>query len=443
MRADSGYPVPPGPRATCTLEEAQSDALAFLEELTGRYGDIVRYSVDGWTATLLNRPDCIKRVLQDNHTNYTKEGTPDFLMLKPMLGDGLLTTVGRTWIRQRRMTQPAFHRDVIATFGALITGETLAMLERWESRTEGVAFEVSDELTQLTTRIIALALFSTDVGAFVETFGEAVQAMNAYMGHFDPRNTAARVRFEAAKREIDNIVHHIIAERRQMTQQPDDFLSMLLVARDEEGAELSDIEVRDHVMTMLMAGHETTAKALGWTLYLLDQNPAAAARLQSEIIAVLGGRVPTVEDLAELPFTSMVIQEALRIYPPVWTISRVALADDVLGGYAIPAGSFVLMSPYTMHRHRDYWEDPEVFDPDRFAPGLETERPGFAYLPFSGGPRQCMGKGFALVELPLVLATILQRYAVRLVPGHPVELEALVTLRPRQGLMVTLQRAEA
>lgn len=445
VSAEIEHPAPPGPDTAFTLAEVQSDALAFLQELAGRYGDIVRYNAHGWTATLLNRPDYIKRVLQDNHTNYRKEGTPDFLMLKPMLGEGLLTTEGDTWVRQRRLAQPAFHHDVVAGFGALITGETLAMLERWKSRADaGVAFEVSDELTQLTTRIIAQALFGTDVGAFVETFGSAVQAMNAYMGHFDPRDTTARADFEEAKRDIDAIVHHIIAERRGLSQQPDDFLSMLLQARDEESdAVLSDEVVRDQVMTMLMAGHETTAKALTWTLYLLDQNPEVADRLRREIVSVLAGRTPQVNDLADLRLTWMVLQEALRLYPPVWTISRVAVDDDVIGGYAIPGGSFVLMSPYTMHRHPDYWEAPDLFDPERFAPERQAERAGFAYLPFSGGPRQCIGKSFASVELPLVLATMLQRYEVRCVPEHPVEIEALVTLRPRDGLMVTLHPAEA
>ncbi len=443
MRADTECCAPPGPDTAFTLEELQSDALGFLQELIERYGDIVRYSADGWTATLLNRPDYIKHVLQDNHTNYTKEGTPDLMMLRPMLGEGLLTTEGETWVRQRRLAQPAFHRDVVATFGGLITGETRAMLERWQPLADsGTAFEVSDELTQLTTRIIALALFGTDVGAFVETFGRAVQAMNEYMGHFDPRNVVARTNFEEAKAEIDQIVLHIIAERRSLSQQPNDFLSMLLLARDDDsGAPLSDTEVRDQVMTMLMAGHETTAKALTWTLYLLDRNRDAAVRIRQEVQAVLGGRVPEVADLADLQFTWAVVQEALRLYPPVWTISRVARDDDVIGDYSIPAGSFVLMSPYTMHRHPDFWEAPNMFHPDRFAPERDAARPSFAFLPFSGGPRQCIGKSFASVELPLVLVTLLQRYDVRLVPEHAVAPEALVTLRPADGLMVTLHPA--
>jgi enediyne biosynthesis protein E7 len=436
----AGARVPPGPEAHLSVQDVQRDPLRFLMELTGTYGDVVRYHADAWTVVLLNRPAHIKRVLQDNHPNYVKRGTPDIMMLKPMLGEGLLTSDGEVWYRQRRMTQPSFHRERIEAFGTLMTDLTRLMLNGWRQTylTTGEAFEATEEMTRLTTRIVARSLFGVDLQSAVGSFGGAVQAMNEYMGNFDPMDRSRYLRFLAAHRSIEAVVDQII-DRKHEHDEGGDFLSMLLQARDADTGEgLSDRELRDQVMTLLMAGHETTAKALTWTFYLLDRNPEVRERLETEVAAALDGRVPTVGDLPRLPYTWMVLQEAMRLYPPVWIISRTAIEDDEVGGYRISKGSLVLVSPYAMHRHPDHWPEPEAFRPERFAPEAAAAREPFSHFPFSGGPRQCIGKSFATVEMQLVLASVVQAFRLKVVPGHPVEPEALVTLRPRHGVQVTI-----
>jgi len=432
-------PDPPGPEAELELRTIQQDSLRFLVELAREYGDVVRYTADGWRATLVTGPELVKHVLQDNHLNFVKDGTPDFRMLKPMLGEGLLTSDGAVWLRQRRLAQPAFHKDSVTTFARRMTDETIAMLDRWEPlAASGETFEVGDELTGLTTRIVARALFGADVGPHLDGFSDAVQVLNEFMGHYRP--SASQESFQAARASIRNIVDAIIEERRRGQAPGDDFLAALLAARDQDTGEgLSDSQVRDQVMTLLMAGHETTAKALTWTFWALHRNPAATEDVRAEIDAALGTRPPAAADADELPFTWMVLQETLRCFPPVWIMSRVARNDDAIGGYSVPAGSLVLVSPYAVHRHPAHWREPAAFDPQHFAPDAVAGRHPFAYIPFGGGPRQCIGKGFASLELVLVLATILQRYDVR--PAvDTVEMEALVTLRPRGGLPVTLTR---
>jgi cytochrome P450 len=435
--ATAALPAPPGPSEEFDLHRIQEDSLSFLLQLTDTYGDIVRYTADGWTATLVTEPELVKYVLHDNHLNFVKSGTPDFRMLRPMLGDGLLTSDGAVWLRQRRLAQPAFHRDSIATFATLMTDETEQMLDRWTPlAVSGEAFEVGDELTRLTTRIVARALFSADVGPHLEGFSNAVQALNEFMGHYRP--SASRESFLEARRTILSIVDAIIEQRRDEHEPRADFLTTLLAARDEEsGAGFTDRQVRDQVMTLLMAGHETTAKALTWCVWALHENPSEADAVRAEIRATLDGATPTAADVDRLPHTARVVQETLRLYPPVWIMSRVARHEDRIGGSSVPAGSLVLVSPYAVHRHVDHWREPGRFHPQHFAADEAGSRHPFAYIPFGAGPRQCIGKGFAGLELVVVLATILQRYEL-----HPavdtVELEALVTLRPRAGLPVTL-----
>jgi cytochrome P450 len=439
--AVAGRRVPPGPDAHLTVQDTQEDPLRFLLDLTRRYGDVVRYHADSWTVVLVNGPAFVKHVLQDNHPNYAKQGTPDLMMLKPMLGGGLLTSDGESWFRQRRMAQPFFHRERIEAFGRLMTDYTMQMLAAWRAQPDPARpLEVTEEMTRLTTRIVARALFGVDIHDAVGRFGNAVQAMNEYMGNFDPGDRSRYARFVAAHGIIQGIVGHIIAARRHEAGDHADFLSMLLEARDEETGEgLTDRQIGDQVMTMLMAGHETTAKALTWTFYLLHSHPEVRARLEAELAEVLAGRTPTVGDLPRLRYNAMVLQEAMRLYPPVWIISRVAQAPDEIAGFHIDAGTLVLVSPYVLHRKPECWESADEFRPERFSPEASEGRHPFAFFPFSGGPRQCIGKSFATVETQLVLASIVQQFRLRLVPDYTVEPEALVTLRPRRGLPVTLQ----
>jgi cytochrome P450 len=444
--------LPPGPPGLIQVNSAhwlQHDALAFLQSLARDYGDVVRFRFYLYPIYFINHPDAIKRVLQDNHRNYNKD-VIDYRLLRRLGGNGLIVNDGASWLRQRRLMQPAFHRQRIEAFGTLMTTATRAMLASWEQPAkDGAALDVAEEMMHLTLRIVAEALFSTDMNAEIERFGQAFRLLNAaFLQLFYepwrllPGLTASPWRrLRAARRTLNAVGTQVIAQRRQQLVDKGDLLSMLLLARDEETDQgMDDRQINAEVLTLLLAGHETTALALTWTWYLLDTHPEVERRLHESLTAVLGGRVPTVDDLPHLPYLRMVLEEALRLYPPAWSFLRNAVAADTLGGYRIPTKAMVLISPYTMHRHPTFWEQPQTFDPERFAPERAASRPRFAYLPFGGGPRQCIGTTFAQTEAQLVLATVAQRYRLRMVPGQLVEPEPVITLRLRHGLRMRLER---
>jgi cytochrome P450 len=428
--------LPPGPDQIVPVAEIRSDPLAFLVDLTARYGDVVAHRTEGDLVVTLNRPELARHVLRHRERIYVKSGTPDDAMLTPLLGRGLLTSEGDVWKRQRRITQPAFERERVAGLGDLIVSEAAALLERWRPAQESSEpVRLDHDLSGLTLAVVARAILGTDVSGIGPRFGAAVDTVNRFMGHYDPmlpgeEGARARAEYATALRFLDGLVGMIVAGRRASGEQSDDLLGRLLEA------DFDARELRDQVLTMLMAGHETTAKALSWSTYLLDRHPDLAERLDADLDRAIGAeRLPTVADLDRVPLLQRVVREALRLYPPVWLISRKATIDDVVDGYAIPAGALVCISPYLLHRHPEHWRDPDTFDPDRW---LDGEPGAFAYLPFSDGPRQCIGERLALLEAALVLATIRLRAHVTLVPGHPVEPEALVTLRPRHGLLATI-----
>jgi cytochrome P450 len=447
--------IAPGPRGMPLLgslgDFAWGEPLDVLLAGAQTYGDVVRFRVGPFQFHLVNHPDHIRYVLQEHSQNFVKSVSATGL--RWLLGDGLLSSDGPTWLRQRRLAQPAFHRQRLAALAGTMVDATTAMLDRWRadaaSRDGAPGFDVADEMMRLTLTIVARTLFGADVTRDVERVRAALEDAVRYIDariagpvHL-PRwvPTATTRRAMRAKATLDAVVGGIIAARRA---HPDDaasdLLAMFLAARDERtGAGMTDVQVRDEVQGLMVAGHETTATLLAWTWYLLSRNPDAARRVHAEVATVTGGRPPTAEDLPRLKYTAMVIDEALRLYPPAWMIERRALADDEIGGYSIPAGTMVMISPYVMHRHALYWDNPEGFDPERFAPTREATRPRFAFIPFGGGPRQCIGNGFALMEAQLVLATVSQRYALDLVPGHAVDPVTLVTLRPRRGVRVTLR----
>lgn len=302
------------------------------------------------------------------------------------------------------------------------------------------------EMMQLTLRIVGQALFSLDLASETSAIGAAVTTVLAhaadYVFHpFPPLSvpTPRNRRMQRAIHELDQLVYRMIAERRARETEREDVLALLLSAQEETGQGMTDRQVRDEVMTLLMAGHETTANTLAWTWYLLSSHPEVEHRLQVELEKVLGGRLPTVEDLAELKFTRMILEEALRLYPAAPVLSRKAISADEVQGYPIAANSMIIISPYAMHRHPAFWDEPERFDPERFTPERAATRPAFTYFPFGGGPRVCLGNHFAMMEAQLILATVAQRYQVRLLPGHPVEPQMVVTLRPRYGLPMIIQ----
>lgn len=440
---------PPGRRGHLlwgSMFEFQRDPLRFIREVTNNYGDVVRYRMGHMIWYQANHPDGVRRVLQENNRNYGK-GTLTLGILKPVLGEGLLTSEGDLWRRQRRLMQPVFHRRSVAAFGEIMTRETLAMLDRWRP---GEPLDVAAEMSRLTLNVVTGALFHSHAGDEPEVIGRAVGTLVEEISYrfqvpiYPPRYVPTRRnrRMNAAQQTIDRAVYRIIQERRAGTD-AEDLLSLLMHTRDKEtGEAMSDRQLRDEAITLYLAGHETTANALAWTFYLLARNPEAEHRLRAELNEALGEALPTAGDLPSLPYARMVVEEAMRLYPPVWITNRQAVAEDEICGYHVPADQIVMVCPYVLHRHPNYWERPEEFDPERFASGQVRDRPRFAYFPFGGGPRQCIGRDMALVEAQLILATVLQRYRLQLANDRAVEPVPAVTLRPKGGLPMIVKPVE-
>ncbi len=441
----STLPLPPHARGSLVfgnLRDLQRNRLGFGAEMQRRYGEVVSYRLGLLRFTLISHPDHVKHVLQDNHRNYTK-GFVLRNLLAPLLGDGLFTSEGEHWLRQRRLLQPVFHRTRIDAFGEIMAGETRKMLDGWAPYAEtDRPLDVAKAMMRLTLTIVTRALFGADLGERAAQIDHAFSTASEHLTYrFDhplypppaiptPRNR----RFRAALQVLDSIVYGLIAQRRRAGEDTGDLLSMLLFARDAEtGAAMSDRELRDEIMTLLLAGHETTANALTWSWQLLAQHAAAESRLHAEV-DTLGGRRPAVSDLQRLPYARMVTEEAMRLYPPVWITHRQAIGDDEIGGFRIPAGRIIVVVPWITQRRADIWPNPEAFDPERFLPERAAERPRGAYIPFSLGPRQCIGMGFALTEAQLALMTTAQRFRLCVPPDTMVEPEPLLTLRPHGGL---------
>ncbi|MDQ3707516.1 MAG: cytochrome P450 [Chloroflexota bacterium] len=438
---------PKGEPIIGSIRAMRKDPLRFLLNVSRRYGDVAQYTFVSLTEYLINHPAGVKRVLQENNRNYSKD-VFDYNILKEALGYGLLTNEGESWLSQRRLMQPAFHRQRLAAFGTLMTDSTTQMLdEKWNRvAAQGREIDVASEMHDLALRIVGEALFSLDLTRESQAVGKALtiaqrRIIDQFFFPFIPMRvpTPNHVEFRKAVRAIDEVVFKIIGERRRNNEDRGDLLSMLMLARDADTGEgMNDQQLRDEVITLLLAGHETTANALTWAWYLLSQNPMAARRMREELQEVLGGRTPTVADLPKLTYTKMVLDETMRLYPPAWAISRKAIEEDELAGYRIPAGAIITVSPYAMHHNPRHWDNPEGFDPERFTPERSAQRPPYAYFPFGGGPRLCIGNNFALMEGQLILATIAQRYRLDLVPGHPVVVEPLITLRARYGMRMVL-----
>ncbi len=443
------HKTPPGPRGHLLLGVAGDylrDPLGFLSAMARQYGDIVHGRFIFWPFYLIIHPDDVKRVFHENYGNYNKD-TFAYQAMRPFLGQGLITNDGDFWLKQRRLMQPAFHRKRLDSFGQLMSEATLAMLDRWHRQAQREQpLDIAHEMMRLTLRIIGQALFSIDLTDETDALSLSITRMcklttESISSPPIPLSIPTRRNrsIKTTMRTLDAMMDGIISERRKLRTETGDLLSMLLEARDEEtGDRMNDRQLRNEVISLLFAGHETTANALTWTWYLLSQHPEVERRLHVELDEVLAGQRPSLERLPHLPYSRMVLDEALRLYPPVHAANRKAVAADELAGYHIPANSIIAVCPYLTHRHPAFWEQPERFDPERFTPQRAAGRPQYAYFPFFGGPRMCIGKDFALMEAQLVLATVAQHYQLRLVPGHLVESEPLLTLRPRGGLPMTL-----
>jgi cytochrome P450 len=411
-----------------------------------RFGDVVYFKIGPRRGFLITNPDDVRHVLQDNARNYHK--SPLYDKLRLFLGNGLLTSEDGFWLRQRRIAQPAFHRERMTALAGVMADAAREAAARWQTLAAGQTVDVDEEMMRLTRTVVVRALLGADLGPFTSTIDQAWVIINQHVGESfwslgfaDKWPTPKNKRFQAARAVLRGAVDHVIGERRRHPSEGADLLSMLMSARDEEtGEAMTDEQLRVEVTTFLLAGQETTSLALTWTWYLLSQNPGARQRLEDELDAVLDGRPPEYSDLAHLPYLRMVIDESMRLYPPAWGFSRQALADDEIGGFPLPRGWLAFVIPYVLHRLPAFWPDPDVFEPERFLPDRSADRPKFAYIPFGAGPRQCIGNQFALIETQLSVATIAQSYRLHLQPRHRVDPWPLITLRPRFGMPMTIER---
>ncbi len=411
-----------------------------------QYGDLVRWRFGWMWFYQANHPNMIHDVLVKRAASFHK--TPRIKqVLGAVLGEGLLTSDGEEWRSHRRLVQPAFHSSRIEAYGAVMTEYTESMMRDWVT---GGEVDMRHEMMKLTLGIVAKTLFDADLdGDLSERVGQAVTVTQEH-GNEQFRRlmtlprwvpTAGNRRSQAAVKDLDSILSEIIRARRTSGEDRGDLLSMLLLARDEDsGAGLTDRQVRDEAMTLFLAGHETTAVALTWTWVLLDQDPGVRQRLENEVDEVLQGRPPDVKDLPNLPYVKQVIEEAMRLYPPAWTIGRQAVEAVDIGPYHLDPGSIVLVSPYAVHRQPEYFPEAETFDPDRFSPERERDLPRYAYIPFGGGPRICIGNNFAMQEACLILAAMVQKVRLSLVPGTDLTPDPLITLRPKYPILMRLTR---
>jgi len=435
-------PGPPGVPFLGSLPDLRKDRVRTFVDAANTYGDVVRMQFGpghGRLAHLIRHPDHVKHILVDAPERFSKK-TPGMLRIREFLGEGLLTSEGDFWLRQRRIAQPAFHRQRITGFGEVMVRAADELVDAWLRRPHPDApVDIAEETMRVALRIVTETLLGTDIPIDAAAVGHAIDVILAdvHVGLTRvvemPRSVPTRRnrRYLEAVAVLDNEVYRILAHRRRSTELGTDLVSMLMSAKDPDTGEgMTDKQLRDEVMTMFIAGHETTANALAWTFYLLSTHPDVRRRVRAELDAVLEGRLPSVADIPKLDLLGRVFQESMRLYPPAWILARRAEQDDVIGGYAIPKGTLLFASPYVTHRHPAFWENPEGFDPDRFAGNALARMPRFAYFPFGGGARLCIGQSFAMMEGSLVLATILRRVRLDLVPGErPVPL-ASVTLRP-------------
>jgi cytochrome P450 len=440
--------IPPGPPNRFiigSMPEFSRDPLGFLDHCAREYGDVVRICVPGPDAYVFFHPNDVEQVLVTQSRNFIKDRTLRLRPFKLVLGNGLLSSDGDFWKRQRRLAQPAFHRDRIAEYGRVMVLYAERMVETWQS---GQTFDVHRQMMRLTLEIVARTLFNTDAEDDAEGIGAALEVA---MDRFSSQGSLLRMldnylptpgwlRLKGAVERLERIVYRMIEQHRAAERPPGDLLSMLLAARDEDGSAMTDQQLRDEVMTLFLAGHETTALALSWTIYLLGLHSQVESKLVEEIESVTGGRPLEIADAPRLRFTEKILKEAMRLYPPAWSIGRQAISECEIGGYRLPPGAQVFAVQWTTQRDPRFFESPSEFHPERWDETFEKSLPRFAYFPFGGGPRMCIGNQFAMMEATLILATIARRFRMNPITDHEVTPWPSITLRPRNGVWVTLER---
>jgi cytochrome P450 len=441
IRTEVPGPKPRFLQSVRNVMAMRRDILGFWQKLKDDYGDVAQFKLGKQQLYLFSRPDMIQDVLVTNAKIFHKSRGLE--MTKKVLGEGLLTSEGDYHKRQRRMVQPAFHAERVNAYGPEMVDYAARASQRW---TDGAQVDCMEEMMRIAVAIAGKTLFNADVeGSAAEIFESLsvvismfTRLTNPLAPLLDKLPLPSNMRFVKAKKKLDALIYKMIEQRRSEGKDCGDFLSMLLKGQD--GENLSDLQVRDEAITIFLAGHETTAVTLTWTWYLLSQNPDAEAKLHAELKSVLNGRAPTVADLPRLPYTRMVLAEAMRVYPPAYALGRKAMQDYDAGPYRIPKGATIFMSQFVVHRDPQFFPDPLKFIPERWTPQEVEKRPRFSYFPFGGGPRVCIGEAFAWMEASLLLATLAQNWTMRHVEGHRIVLQPLITLRPKFGMKMILKK---
>ncbi len=439
-------PLPPGPKGNPILgvmADFNRDTLGFIERCRD-YGDVVRMRFLYLTVYFIYNPDHIEYILSTNARNFIKSRSLRSPFFQRLVGNGLLTSEGEEWKRQRRLAQPAFHRQRISSYGDVMVRYTQRLTSGW---TRNEVRDIHRDMMRLTLEIVVKTLFNADISGEADKVGRVLSQMVKPFASqatlkwiLDNRlPTPAHRRFNRAAREIDEIVYRIITERRSSGSDEGDLLSMLLAAQDEDGSQMTDHQLRDEVMTLFLAGHETTALTLSWAWYLIARNPEVERKFHAELDEVLDGRSPTVADMSRLKYTEMIAKESMRLYPPAYGVGRETIQEFELGGYRVPARSQLFMFQWVTQRDSRFFGEPERFYPERWTQDFTDRLPKYAYFPFGGGPRACIGDYFAMMEIVLLLATIGQRFRLSLLPDHPVSLMPAMSLRPANGIKVVVE----
>jgi cytochrome P450 len=445
----TGWPGPRGNFLWGCLRQFVRDQLNFLRETWRTYGDYIRIpTVPGYSIHVLADPAAVEHVLVKNYKNYRKA---EFITepIRLLLGNGLFSSEGDFWLRQRRMAQPVFLRSAIVRLAASMSAAVGRKIRSWEAAPDGQMLDIVAEMMRLVFEIAGATLFGADVSACADDIAAAERDIFAKVRHKMDNPLSAPLwmptrinrAYRAGKRLLDDVVYHIIESRRRKGPAANDLLDLLLAARDEEsGASMSDQQLRDEVLTLLFAGHDTTASGISWAWHLLARHPRVQEDLHDEAAAHLGGRPPTAEDLPHLPLATAVFEEALRLFPPAPGLARRAVEPDEIEGRPVPAKAILMPSQWLIHRHPAYWDAADQFRPERFLPGRTGNRPKFAYFPFGGGPRACIGNAFALTEGALVLAGLTQRFQFRPANEHEVETDMTFVLRPKGAVNLIVRK---
>jgi cytochrome P450 len=438
----------PGPRGLPVLgmmPEMVSDMLGLFTNTTREYGGIAQFKLLNKSYLLVTNPDYVKYILQDNYKNYIRGKSVE--TGRVLLGNGLPLIDGEFWLRERRMLQPAFHRERLGKLTNTVTNVIDTFMQDWDGKVKNnQPLDLDDEMMRLTLTVIIKSMFSAKIDDKIHSLSHAFNVASKFMLWRSqqmwapplsvpiPRN----VEYNRALKILNDTIYPLITESRKNPK--DDLLGMMLETRDADTGEgMTDRQARDEVVTIFFAGHETTAATMAWAFYLLSEHPEIEERMRAEVKKILNGRLPTFTDLPKFVYMQQAINEVLRLYPAAYLFAREALVDDTIDGYSVPANTLIFISPFVTHRDPKYWPDPERFDPDRFMPDQAASRPRHVYFPFGEGPHVCIGNNFAVMEMQLILAMALQRFRLRLIPNHPIAFKPEATLRPKYGMKMTIE----